>query len=191
MSYSPTAPLLALTNGLPPAVVGPPLNVYRVCLHPDGLASRTSNFGEWADYLLRQLRRTIVLTADPALERLLDELTAYPDVAAVATAPHSASWDEPPLLVPLRLAVGDDDELSLFTTLTTFGTPRDVTLDELAIELFFPADDHSDDTAEGDCDGDDRLRKRRDAAHRHLGRARGHECDLESTGGGDASRCEV
>lgn len=134
----------ALTDGLPPAVVGPPLNVYRVCLHPDGLALRTRNFGEWADYLLRQLRRTIVLTADPALEQLLDELTTYPDVAAVATAPHAASWDEPPLLVPLRLAVGND-ELSLFTTLTTFGTPRDVTLDELAIELFYPADDHSDD----------------------------------------------
>jgi hypothetical protein len=52
-------------------------------------------------------------------------------------------WSDPPLLVPFRLALGDI-ELSLFTTLTTFGTPRDVTLDELAVELFFPADDASD-----------------------------------------------
>ena len=49
-------------------------------------------------------------------------------------------WSDPPLLVPLRLALGDV-EVSLFTTLTTFGTPRDITLDELAIELFYPADD--------------------------------------------------
>ena len=52
-------------------------------------------------------------------------------------------WSDPPLLVPFRLALGDG-ELSLFTTLTTFGTPRDVTLDELAVELFFPADDASE-----------------------------------------------
>ena len=133
----------ALIDGLPAEVVGPPLNVYRVCLHPDGLAARTLNFAEWADYLLRQLRRTIVLTADPELEQLLAELSAYPNIAALQSAPTGASWDEPPLLIPLRIAFGDD-ELSLFTTLTTFGTPRDVTLDEIAVELFFPADDRSD-----------------------------------------------
>jgi transcriptional regulator with XRE-family HTH domain len=133
----------ALTQGLPAAVVGPPLNVYRVCLHPEGLAARTRNFDEWADYLLRQLRRTIVLTADPELEQLLAEVSAYPNVAALAPVPYGASWDDPPLLIPLRIAFGAE-ELSLFTTLTTFGTPRDVTLDELALELFFPADDASD-----------------------------------------------
>jgi transcriptional regulator with XRE-family HTH domain len=132
----------ALTQGLPPDLMGPPLNVYRICLHPDGLAARTLNFREWAAYLLRQLRWSIVLTADAQLEALLDEVTAYPNVAAL-TDSRSAAWDEPPLLIPLRMTLGDA-ELSLFTTLTTFGTPRDVTLDELAVELFFPADDESE-----------------------------------------------
>ena len=123
---------------------GPPLNVYRACLHPDGLARRTRNFGEWAGYLLRPVaphdRRSPPIRR---CEQLLDEVSAYPNVAALATGASSARGDEPPLLIPLRLDVGDD-ELSLFTTLTTFGTPRDVTLDELAVELFFPADDASD-----------------------------------------------
>ena len=67
-------------------------------------------------------------------------MLALPERRRAVARPADHRWDEPPLLVPLRLRVGDD-ELSLFTTLTTFGTPRDVTLDELAVELFFPADD--------------------------------------------------
>jgi transcriptional regulator with XRE-family HTH domain len=133
---------VALTRGLPPELVAPPLNVYRICLHPDGLAAQTLNFDEWAAYLLRQLRRSIVLTADAQLEAILAEVTAYPNVAALAVT-RAAAWDEPPLLIPFRLAMGDA-ELSLFTMLTTFGTPQDVTLDELAVELFFPADDGTD-----------------------------------------------
>ena len=132
----------ALTKDLPGELVGPPLNVYRICLHPQGLSSRTLNFDEWAAYLLAQLRRSIVLTGDPELEALLAELVGYPNVVEIVDVP-AASWDEPPLLVPFRIAIGDE-ELSLFTTLTTFGTPRDVTLEELAIELFFPADDRTD-----------------------------------------------
>jgi transcriptional regulator with XRE-family HTH domain len=133
----------ALTLGVAPELLGPPLNVYRVCLHPDGLAARTLNLPEWATYLLQQLRRTIVLTGDPHLEALEQEVHAYPNIAHLAAAAPQAVWDDPPLLVPVRLAAGDI-ELSLFTTLTTFGTPRDVTLDELAVELFFPADERTD-----------------------------------------------
>ncbi len=132
----------ALTAALPPQLLAPTLNVYRICLHPEGLAARTLNFAEWADYLLHQLRRSIVLTGDRELEQLYDEVRSYENVAALAARPSSAA-DEPPLLVPFRMAFGDH-ELSLFTTLTTFGTPRDVTLDELAVELFFPADDQSE-----------------------------------------------
>jgi len=132
-----------LTHGLPDEVLGPPLNVYRLCLHPDGLARRTTNFVDWASYLLRQLRRTIVLTGDPALTALLAEVSSYPNVAQIAPLVGSAQGDEPPLLVPFRLATALG-ELTLFSTLTTFGTPLDVTLDELAIELFFPADERSD-----------------------------------------------
>jgi transcriptional regulator with XRE-family HTH domain len=133
----------ALTTGVDPALLGPPLNVYRVCLHPDGLAARTLNFGEWATYLLGQLRRSIVLTGDPTLEAIEQEVRDYPNVAHVVAAAPPPVWDDPPLLVPLVLDAGDE-QLSLFTTLTTFGTPRDVTLDELAVELFFPSDERTD-----------------------------------------------
>lgn len=132
-----------LTGVLPPELVGPPLNVFRACLHPDGLARVTRNFDEWATYLVGQLHRTALLTDDAELNRLADEVDDYPNVVDVRRRRRDAAFDEPDLLVPLRLAVGDD-ELSLFTTLTTFGTPQDITLSELAVELFFPADDATD-----------------------------------------------
>jgi transcriptional regulator with XRE-family HTH domain len=130
----------ALTAGLAPEVLGPPINVYRACLHPGGLAARTVNFPEWAAYLVGQLDRSLALTGDPALQALRDEVDGYPNVTEALARTDVASRDDTPLLVPLRLQVGDA-ELSLFTTLTTFGTPRDVTLEELAVELFYPADE--------------------------------------------------
>jgi transcriptional regulator with XRE-family HTH domain len=127
----------ALTVGVPAHVLAPDLNVFRVCLHPEGLAARTINFDEWAAYLLGQLRRTIVLTGDPDLRALERELRGYP---TLQTMPDSvAAGDDRQVLVPLEIAVGDT-VMSLFTTLTTFGTPRDITLDELSVELFFPND---------------------------------------------------
>jgi transcriptional regulator with XRE-family HTH domain len=137
------AAALTLISGLPPDLLGPPLNIYRVSLHPNGLAERTLNFTDWAAYLVQQLRRSAALTGDPALEALLAEVLAYPNVEQIRPLLDLASWDGPPLLVPFRFAspLGD---VSMFTTLTTFGTPRDVTLDELAIELFFPCDARSD-----------------------------------------------
>jgi hypothetical protein len=128
-----------LTAALPAELLDPPLNVYRVSLHPDGLAAHTSNLSEWAPSLLRQLRRSVVLTGDPALEALLVEVENYSTVATLLDGFDTTAWDDPPLLIPMRLTVAGS-ELSLFTTITTFGTPRDVTLDELALELFFPAD---------------------------------------------------
>jgi transcriptional regulator with XRE-family HTH domain len=132
-----------LVTGLPPALLEPPLNVYRVCLHPDGLAARTRNFREWGGYLLQQLHRGVVLTNDAELIELQEEVTGYSNVQAIGGAPRWATWDEPPLLVPVIIET-QNAVLSMFTTLTTFGTPRDVTLDELAVELFFPADDETD-----------------------------------------------
>ncbi len=134
---------IALLAGVPPELMGPPLNVYRASLHPDGLAARTLNFTDWAAYLVQQLRRSATITGDAALEALLAEVLAYPNVAQIRPLLDLAAWDDPPLLVPFRFA-SPLGEVSLFTTLTTFGTPRDVTLDELAIELFYPADDRSD-----------------------------------------------
>ena len=130
-----------LTEGLPPDLTTPVLNVFRVCLHPDGLAGRTRNFGEWAGYLLGQLERLQKLTNDPAVAALADEVGAYRSVTALD--PATRERDEAALLVPWSVEVGGH-ELSFFTTLTTFGTPRDITLDEVAVELFYPADERSD-----------------------------------------------
>ncbi len=131
----------ALTAGLAAEVVEAPVNVFRLCLHPAGLAGRTVNFPEWAEYLLRQLRRTIVLTGDDQLVAIEQEVLAYPNVVGLSRHRGSLGGDEPAILVPFDLRVDDDLTLSFFTTLTTFGTPLDVTLDELAVELFFPADE--------------------------------------------------
>lgn len=137
---------LLLARGVAPELVEPRLNVFRVCLHPDGLAPRTRNFAEWAGYLLGQLRRAVTATGDPTLAALLDEVTAYPTVAALGASGDRGGvggddGGDPAIVVPFRFLADDGRELSLFTTLTTFGTPRDVTLDEIALELFFPADD--------------------------------------------------
>jgi hypothetical protein len=133
----------AFTVQLPESVLSPAPNVFRLCLHPDGLATRTVNFDEWAGYLVRQLRRTILLTGDAALADIESEVLGYPNVARVVRRVAAATADEQPILVPLVLAAGDAT-LSFFTTLTTFGTPLDVTLDELAVELFFPSDEFTD-----------------------------------------------
>ena len=132
-----------LAQGLPDHLVDPTMNVFRVCLHPDGLSSRILNFEEFGFYLLAQLYRSAVLTGDAELQRLADEVSQYPNVVGLGEWRRTAAADEPTLLVPLRLDVGGA-ELSLFTTLTTFGTPQDITLAELAVELFFPADEETD-----------------------------------------------
>lgn len=133
----------AFTDGVPIELLQPTMNVFRICLHRDGLASRTVNFDEWAAYLLGQIRRTIQLTGDAALQAIEDEVRSYPNVVALAGHTDLGAQEDAPLLVPFVLA-SDAGELSMFTTVTTFGTPRDVTLDELAVELFFPADDATD-----------------------------------------------
>jgi transcriptional regulator with XRE-family HTH domain len=126
---------------LPPHLAGPPLNVFRACLHPDGLAAATLNFPAWAAYLLGHLQRLEAVTADPGVAALAAEISRYPNIEALGDWRHG---DRGPaaaaLLVPWHLNLGGA-QLSLFTTLTTFAAPRDVTLAELAVELFYPADD--------------------------------------------------
>lgn len=114
----------------------PPANVLRIALHPEGLAPQIVNFEEWSTHLLHRLRRQIALTGDPELEELLAELVAYPGVRDDPGLEPTPSQD---ILLPLRLRHGDA-ELSLFGTVTTFGTPLDVTLAELTLEAFYPAD---------------------------------------------------
>lgn len=131
----------AVTGNVPEELLGPPINVFRLCLHPDGLARHTLNFPEWSGYLLGQLHRATLLSGDPALVALSEEVAAYPNLAGLGDWRRTtASMDEPLLLVPWRLDIGGNG-LSLFTTMTTFGTPQDITLSELAVELLFPADE--------------------------------------------------
>ena len=122
-----------LTEGSAAALLEPPVNVLRLSLHPDGMAPRIVNLPEWRAHLLDRLGRDIETTADPALIALRDELAGYP------SPPPASHPDSRAILVPLRLRV-QGAVLSLFSTTTVFGTPRDVMLSELAIESFYPAD---------------------------------------------------
>lgn len=125
---------------LPPALVTPPVNVLRATLHPDGLAARIRNLAEWRAVVLGRVRRQLDRTGDPVLAELLTELRGYP-----APPGHVDAGPPPvnhPLVVPLRLAAGDG-ELAFSYTTTVFGSPRDVTLDEIAIEAFLPADERT------------------------------------------------
>lgn len=138
---------VVLTNGaatmlaalVPPELKSPQLNVFRASLHPQALAAHTLNFDEWAGVLLDVLQRAVLLSGDAGLRALETEVLGYPNVQALRRAPRTPLPERPALLVPCELAL-PLGTVSLFTTLTTFGTPRDVTLDELSIELFYPAD---------------------------------------------------
>ncbi len=127
-----------LLAGLDPALLQPPVNVLRLGLHPAGLAPRTANLPEWRAHLPARLRRQIEITADPVLVTLLRELQAYPAGRAAPGKP-SAGPDYAAVIVPFQL-VSESGILSFLSTTTIFGTPVDVTLAELALEAFYPAD---------------------------------------------------
>jgi transcriptional regulator with XRE-family HTH domain len=127
-----------LLVGVAPKLLAPPVNVLRVSLHPDGIAPRIVNLAEWHAHLIDRLRRQIEVSADPVLGALIEELRGYPLPAAAGRKP-ALVHDYAGVLVPLKLRAGDAT-LSLFSTTTVFGTPVDVTLSELALESFFPAD---------------------------------------------------
>lgn len=129
-------PLLA---GAEPELLRPPVNVLRLSLHPAGIAPRIANLAEWRSHLLARLRRQIEVTADQVLEKLLSELCGYPMQGEAATATPGANDEYAGVVVPFRL-VTEQGILSFFSTTTIFGTPVDITLSELALESFFPAD---------------------------------------------------
>ncbi len=116
----------------------PPVNMFRASLHPDGLAAVTTNFDTWGDYLLRQLDRAAASNT-PALTELQAEIASYPNVAELRAGRPKHDQMPNDLVLTCNMNLGGH-AISLFTTLTTFGTPHDITLDELVIELFFPAD---------------------------------------------------
>jgi transcriptional regulator with XRE-family HTH domain len=129
-------PLLA---GVDPSLLAPPVNVLRLSLHPAGLASRTANYAQWRSHLLTRLRRQINTTADPTLVGLMNELSGYPAPSNAGPGATAADGEYAGVLVPFQLAT-EHGILSFISTTTIFGTPVDVTLSELALESFFPAD---------------------------------------------------
>lgn len=124
-----------LTAGVAPELLEPPANALRATLHPDGMAPRIVNFAEWSGHLLHRLRRQVEITGDEELARLHDEVSRYPNVSLEPPLAGTAA----DIVLPLRLRDGDA-ELSFFSTVTTFGTPVEVTLSELSVEAFYPAD---------------------------------------------------
>lgn len=121
-------------GGIAPHLLAPPANVLRASLHPEGLAPLILNLHEWRAHIFARVERQIDACGDGALSALLDELRAYPAPGARAPALREA-----PVLTPLKLNT-PAGVLSLFSVTSVFGMPQDVTLDELAIESFFPAD---------------------------------------------------
>lgn len=136
-------------EGIAPELLEPPINVLRLSLHPDGLAPRILNLRQWHEHILARLRHQIDATADPVLVALHAELAGYPlpeDTGEIAGETYGN------LVLPIRIRTGSGI-LAFFTTTTMFGTPHDITLAELAIESFFPADAATAEVFRGTGDG--------------------------------------
>ncbi|WP_328676650.1 helix-turn-helix domain-containing protein [Streptomyces sp. NBC_00343] len=127
-----------LLDGVPESLLQPPLNAMRLTLHPRGMAPRIRNLGEWRGHLLAQMERQIALHRSEPLRALYEEVTAYP-------APEAAEREDeqltpvPHFALPMRIE-HDGRVLSFVSSIATFNTPMDVTVSELAIETFLPAD---------------------------------------------------
>jgi transcriptional regulator with XRE-family HTH domain len=124
-------------EGMAPELLQPPVNAMRLALHPQGLAPRIANLAEWRAHLIARLHQQIEASADAGLQELMRELCEYPLPADAAHTPPS--HDYAGVVVPLQLR-SPAGMLSFFSTITVFGTPVDITLSELALEAFFPAD---------------------------------------------------
>jgi transcriptional regulator with XRE-family HTH domain len=129
------AAAMPLLDGVDPELLSPQVNVIRASLHPKGLAPRIANLGEWHAHALERLRRQAELTADPGLIALIEEIRSYPK----PPAPDRRPEDFGNVAIPFQLMMGDT-LLSMIGTTTVFGTPVDITLSELTLETFFPAD---------------------------------------------------
>lgn len=130
------ASVALFTAGAAEELLAPPINVLRLSLHPGGMAPRIGNLGEWRAHLLGRLRRQAAITADPGLAELYQELRGYPCHQPEPEVDLPGSAD---VLVPLHYR-HRGRELAFLSTTAVFGTPLDVTVAELAIESFFPAD---------------------------------------------------
>jgi hypothetical protein len=128
----------AFLVGVDEALLTPPVNALRLTLHPKGLAPRIENLAQWRAHLLARVARDFDLTADPLLDELLKELRSYDG----RESEEHAELHHPEIVVPLKLRT-DAGVLSCFSTTTVFGTATEVTLSELVLEAFYPADEQS------------------------------------------------
>ncbi|GEK20072.1 helix-turn-helix transcriptional regulator [Cellulomonas xylanilytica] len=126
------AAVAVLLDDVDPALLDPPVNVLRVALHPRGMAPRIANLAQWRGQVLERVARQVAATGDRPLSELLAELRGYPGGEVAAGATDGVA-------IPMTLDVGGES-LAFLTTVATFGTPLDITVDELVIESFYPAD---------------------------------------------------
>ncbi|MFF3648658.1 helix-turn-helix domain-containing protein [Streptomyces sp. NPDC002181] len=133
-----------LLDGLPEHLLAPPLNAMRITLHPQGLAPRIRNLGQWRGHLLAQMERQIALSRSAPLRALYEEVSGYPVAGRSGDAgagPEEAGPDEAVPYVALPLLIEHDGHLlSFVSSIATFNTPMDVTVAELAVETLLPAD---------------------------------------------------
>ena len=127
--------LSAMYEGVAPELLGPGANAMRLALHPKGVAQKIDNLAEWRAHLVARLAQQVANSADPVLAALLEEVSGYPAPEGDAHVHDPAAA----IAVPLRIRT-PMGTLSFISTITVFGTPVDVTLSELALEQFFPAD---------------------------------------------------
>jgi transcriptional regulator with XRE-family HTH domain len=126
------AAVAVLTEGCAPELLEPPVNVLRLSLHPDGMAPRITNLAQWRGHLLTQLQHRAAALGDQRSRDLHEELRGYPGGTDGPASPAG-------VVLPLRYRLGDD-ELSLFSISAVLDTATDVTVQELHIEAFYPAD---------------------------------------------------
>ncbi len=127
-----------MLEGLPAELLRPPLNVLRLSLHPRGLAPRIVNLAQWRHHLLDRLKQQVAASGDAVLAALAEELSGYPPPADGGETPLPSL--APAVAMPLQFR-SPEGVLTLISTITVFGTPVDITLSELALETFFPADE--------------------------------------------------
>ena len=130
-------PIGVLLSGVSSDLLKPPLNIMRISLHPGGLASQIVNFHEVRAHLIARLKRQVDLSGDATLAELLREISGYPKPSRSVVPIREGNADDVVIKTILDTPAG---RLSLFSTMTIFGSPVDVTLSELDIESFFPAD---------------------------------------------------
>jgi len=128
-----------LGEGIPTEARGDPTNMFRISMHPDGFARRTRNFEQWSAYMLRQLDLIVRRTRSAEATELADEIAQYPHVPPRETWSRWTAHADDPVLPWIVEHSGV--ELTLFSVMATLGTPVDLTLTEMTVELFLPADD--------------------------------------------------